>query len=378
METVYLDYAAATPLDPLVLKEMRPYLAEKFYNSSASYAAAKGVAKDIEAARAKIAHWLGARSSEVIFTAGGTEANNLALRGIMAKYPKGNMVISAIEHPAVVEPSLQYKHHIAPVTADGVVDVPALERLIDDNTVLISVMYANNEIGTIQPIRKLAQVARAVLNKRNAAGSNRPLYLHTDACQAAAYLDLHVSRLGVDLMTINAGKIYGPKQCGALYARAGIDLKPLISGGGQELGRRSGTENVANIAGFAQALDMAQKHRAKEAMRLQELQRLFFNLLQTEIPRATINGSRKNRLPNNVHITIPGIDNERLIMELDERGIQCAAGSACSAAKEEASTVLAAIGLDEASARSSLRFTMGRGTTEQHIRQTITALTQLV
>lgn len=375
--TVYLDYAAATPLDPAVLAVMQPYLADVFYNPSASYMAAKAVAKDIEVARAKVAHWLGARSNEIVFTAGGTEANNLAIHGIMAGFPKGNVVISAIEHPAVMEPAHRYQHKIAPVNAQGIVDISQLEKLIDEDTVLISVMYANNEIGTIQTIHHLSQVVDDVRERRKAVGNKNPIYLHTDACQAAAYLDLHVSRLGVDLMTINAGKIYGPKQCGALYTRAGLQLKPLITGGGQERGRRSGTENAANIIGFATALDLVQSRRIDETKRLQAIQALFYELLQQHLPQVTINGSLKRRLPNNVHITIPGSNNERLIIELDERGVQCAAGSACSAAKEEASPVLAAIGLDEASARSSLRFTMGKDTTETDIKSVVFTLAAL-
>jgi cysteine desulfurase len=393
-EPIYLDYAAATPVDPAVLEAMEPYYQDAFYNPSASYEPARRVAKDVDAARSKIARWLGARGSEVVFTAGGTEANNLAIAGIMAQYPDGNLITSALEHPSVAVPARQYEARVAPVTVQGIIDVEQLEKLIDDRTVLISVMYANNEIGTIQPLRKIAAIvnkkrrersskhgrgSQPLGSKRNPGVSHKPypLYFHTDAAQAAGYLDLHVSRLGVDLMTLNAGKIYGPKQAGALYVRGGMELRPLIRGGGQERGIRSGTENVAHIIGFAEALDLVQTARHEEAQRLQKLQEHFFDLIEQNLSGAVINGSRKNRLPNNIHITIHGSDNQRLIMELDARGILCAAGSACGAGSGTASPVLAAIGLDEQTARSSLRFTMGRGTTEAHVRRTVAALAEL-
>lgn len=375
---IYLDYAAATPMDSTVIAAMEPYLSRQFYNPSATYLAAKQVSKDLEVARSSIAGWLGARSSELIFVAGGTEANNLAIQGVMRQYPNGNIVISAVEHPAVLEPALQYECKLSPVDQNGLISIPTLEKVINDSTVLVSVMYANNEIGTVQPVRRIAQLLQSIRKKRQAAGNDLPIYFHTDACQAAGYLDLHVARLGVDMLTINAGKIYGPKQCGALYASAGLQLAPQILGGGQERGFRSGTENTANIIGFAVAMDLVQSQRVEESLRLRRLQELFIELLEKYLPTAKVNGSVKYRLPNNVHITVPGSDNERLIMEMDEVGIMCAAGSACSASSEEASQVLAAIGLSQQTARSSLRFTMGRQTTEEDIRRTVAQLSKLV
>jgi cysteine desulfurase len=375
---IYLDYAAATPMDEVVFLAMQPYFSTKFYNPSATYLAAQSVKKDIEAARARIAHWFGARPSEMIFTAGGTEANNLAIHGIMRRFPDANVVVSAIEHEAVLQPAGQYDCRQAPVTEQGIIDVPKLLALIDDNTVLVSVMYANNEVGTVQPIRQLGQQIEQIRRQRQKQGNNKPLYLHTDACQAAAYLDLHAARLGVDLMTINAGKIYGPKQCGTLYVSAKVQLAPDIVGGGQERNLRSGTENVTGIMGLAAALDLVQNRRHDEAQRLQNLQNLFFDELKAAIPEVQINGSIKHRLPNNVHITIPGQDNERLLMQLDEAGILCAAGSACSASNEEPSHVLRAMGLSEEQAQASLRITMGRQTTEEMVRKTVAALKSFV
>ena len=372
---IYMDHAAATPLDPQVLRAMQPFFAEQFFNPSATYLAAREVRQALNDARARVAHWLGAKPSEVIFTAGGTEANNLAIHGIMRQFPNGNVVVSAMEHESVLMPAHQYDCREVKLQSDGRVNLDDVRAQIDENTVLVSVMYANNEIGTIQPIREIAKVVQASRAARKTGAL--PLHFHTDAAQAANYLDLHATRLGVDLMTINGGKIYGPKQSGALYVAAGLQLKPLIMGGGQERGRRAGTENVAAAIGLATALDLAQTGRHQETQRLQVLQREFFELLERHLPGSVFNGSRSYRLPNNIQLTIPGTDNERLLIQLDEAGIIAAAGSACSASNEEPSHVLRAIGLSDAEAQASLRFTMGRGTTEAMVERTVTVLSRL-
>ena len=270
---VYLDHAAATAVDSNVLAAMQPYFGKQFYNPSATYLPAQAVARDIQKARAKVASLLGARPSEVIFSAGGTEANNLAIHGVMQRYPKANLIVSAIEHESILKPAERYAHKLAPVQPDGRLDVQKLEELIDDKTVQISIMYANNEIGTIEPIREVAQLVQTIRRQRLAKNNSVPLLLHTDACQAANYLDLHVSRLGVDMMTLNGGKIYGPKQSGALFVKAGLELQPHITGGGQESGYRSGTENVPSIIGFAAALEIVQNSRNSELKRLSALQK---------------------------------------------------------------------------------------------------------
>lgn len=377
-KAIYLDYAAATPIDPRVLTAMKPYLQEVFYNPSAQYLAAKDVAKTISSARATIAKQLGARPTEIIFTAGGTEANNLAIKGLMDSFPAANLVVSAIEHEAILAPSKQYNMRLVKVDQDGIIDLDSLDKCIDDDTVLVSVMYANNEIGTIQPLKQVARRLDSIRKSRRKKGNPLPIYLHADACQAAAWLDLHADSLGVDMMTINAGKIYGPKQCGALFVKSGIKLVPQMLGGGQEGGQRSGTENVAGIVGFAKALQLVQEVRPKEFARMQDLQTLFFAELQVALPEIIINGSLKHRLPNNVHITIPGKDNERLMMQLDELGVQCAVGSACSASNDEPSHVLKAIGLSDESAQSSLRFSMGNATTKKDILTTVKTLRAIV
>ena len=378
-DTHYFDYAAATPLEPTVLTAMLPYFKEQFYNPSSQYLAAKNIRQVVETARADVAQVLGVRPSEVIFTAGGTEANNLAIQGVARLFPGAHLVTTALEHDSVIAPIRALGKQgwrvseVAP-KQDGVVDAVSLLAAVTDDTVLVSVMYANNEIGTIQPIKEIAAGLKRIRETRKAEGNGRPLYFHTDACQAANYLDLHVHRLGVDLMTLNGGKIYGPKQSGVLVVCGGLELQPLVYGGGQELNRRSGTENVAGIIGFANALQFVTRDRKDDTERLHALQQLLIHELLTTLPNVRINGSLKHRLPNNVHITIPGADNERLLYELDEAGIQAATASACSASKEEVSHVLHALGLSDNEARASLRFSMGRQTTEQAVRTLVKTL----
>lgn len=374
----YFDYAAATPLDPQVRRVMEPFWEERFFNPSATYAPARAVADELEAARARVAHWLGARPAEVVFTAGGTEANNLAIHGIMQRFPKANIVTSAIEHDAVLHPAGRYVHRITGVTADGLLDMEQLNQAIDGQTVLVSVMYANNEVGTVQPLKAVAQLVQSVREMRRQQGNRLPIYLHTDACQASNYLDVHVARLGVDLLTLNGGKMYGPKQSGVLYVKAGLELQPQVLGGGQESGLRSGTENVAACVGLSAALDVAQNARHEQQGRMQDLQQHFLAQLSAHVPQATVNGSLKKRLPNNVHVTLPGTDNERVLLELESQGILAAAGSACSASNEEPSHVLRAMGLSDADAQASLRFTMGRATSAESIDRLVAALAKLV
>lgn len=375
---IYMDYAAATPMDTSVFEAMQPYFTEKFYNPSATYLAAQAVKKDLDAARVSVAHWLGARPSEIVFTAGATEANNLAIYGIMQQFPDANIVVSSIEHESILMPAHQYSCREVPVLPTGLIDIDALQTAIDDKTALVSVMYANNEVGTIQPIAQVGQIIESIRKDRRDRGIEMPIYLHTDAAQAAAYLDLHAARLRVDLLSINGGKMYGPKQTGVLFVSSKVRLLAQTMGGGQERGLRSGTENVAGSIGLSVALDLVQTRRHEEGKRLRELQRLFLQLLKETVPTAVINGSKNHRLPNNVHITIPGQDNERILMELDEAGVLCAAGSACSASNEEPSHVLRAMGLSDVDAQASLRFTLGAQTTETDVRTTVQTLADTI
>ncbi|HVS78772.1 MAG TPA: cysteine desulfurase family protein [Candidatus Saccharimonadales bacterium] len=377
MRNIYLDYAAAAPVDPAVLKAMRPYFSDKFYNPSATYLAARAVRHDLAEIRHQVASTLGTRPVEIVFTAGATEANNLAIQGVMRRFPQNEVLVSAIEHESVLEPARLFKNREIPVTAQGIVDLAKLEKMIRPTTVLVSVMLVNNELGTVQPLGDIARIINRLRIERKAGGNKLPLYLHSDAAQAGNYLDLHTGRLGVDLMSLNGGKIYGPKQSGVLYVKAGTEVLPLIVGGGQEFGLRSGTENMAAAAGFAAALRAAQQKRATEAARVLELRRYFERELTSKLPHTVTNGAKDRRAPHLVSVTLPGQDNERLMMELDERGIQCAVGSACSASRDEASHVLSAIGLSAANARSTLRFSLGRFTTKPELTRTVKILAEL-
>jgi cysteine desulfurase len=374
---IYLDYAAATPMDPRVAAAMQPYFSDNFYNPSAAYLSAKAVKKDLESARVKVSQIVGARPAEIIFTAGATEANNLAIAGIMNQYPQAECLVSEIEHESVLEPAKAFNCKFIPVDKNGIIILNKSSNLISGKTVLISIMLVNNELGTVQPLREVSGLVRQIRRERLAAGNKLPLFLHTDAAQAANYFDLHTSRLGVDLMSLNGGKIYGPKQSGGLFLKAGVGLKPIITGGGQEFNLRSGTENVAGIIGFSKALEVAQEDRAVNANHVSEIRQHFESKIMARIPIAKINGSPKHRAPHITNMIFPGVDNERLMMELDERGIICAAGSACSAKNQTPSHVLEAIGLDEPLARSSLRFSFGKQSTNENIEAAVAALTEL-
>lgn len=359
---IYLDNAAATPIDSRVLAAMMPYFSDEFYNPSAAYLAARQVRADIEEARHTLAKTIGARSAEIILTAGATESINLALGGV-----DGRIVTTAIEHSAVLETARARGGHILPVDVGGRINLDELRRVLTDDVVIVSVGYANSETGMVQNIRQIAEVVRAVRAEREQRGVGTPLYLHTDASQAAGLFDLNVSRLGVDLMTLNAGKCYGPKQVGLLYIRAGVQLKPLIRGGGQEMGLRSGTENVTGIIGFAKALELAEKLRGSEVKRLSGLRNMLKQYLVEHLPDVKINESSKANSPAILNMSVAGVDGERVVFALDERGVQAATGSACAANKGLRSHVLTALGLDDASVDGSLRISMGRFTTADDI-----------
>jgi cysteine desulfurase len=374
---VYLDYAAATPLDSRVKKAMETFWDQQFYNPSATYMAGRAAKQALDQARMNIAKTLGSKASEIIFTAGATEANNLVIQGVMRQFPEAEMVVSAIEHDSVLEPANLFNSREIPVNNQGIIKLDVLERLINDNTVFVSIIFVNNELGTIQPLQEVGNLIRVHLDHRRQKGIKLPLYLHTDAAQAPNYLNLQPSRLGVDMLTINGSKIYGPKQTGALFIKAGIKLQPLILGGGQEMGLRSGTENLPGAAGLAKALELAQHERSEQAERTRQLKKEFINRLEKKIPIVVINGSQKHSSPHVVNVSFPGFDNERLMMELDERGIIVATGSACSAEDSEPSHVLRAIGLSDKQARSCLRFSFGRQTSKTNIKLTVDTIKDL-
>jgi cysteine desulfurase len=380
---IYLDHAATTPLDPRVFEAMRPYLVDQFANPSSLYSAARATRQAVEAARHTIAQTLGAKPTEIIFTSGGTEGNNLAIQGVLRAHPGAHWVTTAIEHDAVLGQaehlrSQGYDATVVPVKPNGIVDPARVQAAVTDHTVLVSVMMANNEIGTIQPLADLAKLVAAIRTDRRSRGVEQPLYLHTDACQAAGYLDLHVTRLGVDLLTLGGSKIYGPKGTGALYVRQGTRLEPLLYGGGQERGRRSGTENVAGIVGLATALERTAADRAAESRRLTTLRDDLIRRLLAAIPGATLNGDPKHRLPNNANLTIPGADGESLVLYLDNAGIMASTGSACSTGNLDPSHVLLALDCTTAQADASLRLTLGRSTIPATIDRVVEALPPIV
>lgn len=377
MKPIYLDYAAATPVDPEVFNAMLSYFSDVFYNPSALYSGGLKARDALVAARSEVAQTIGCRPSEIIFTAGGSESTNLAIHGIAKQFDDAEIIISAVEHEAVRKPAQHYSTKVWPVSEKGIVEAAQLPVLITDKTVLISVMYANNEVGSVQPIREIAEQINVIRESRKEAGNTRPLYFHVDAAQAPLYLDVNVARLKVDLLTLNGGKMYGPKQSGILYVKSGIRVTPLIDGGGQEFGIRSGTENVAFAVGFATALTKAQAAHKENSRTVGEFSRYFISQLQEQFG-ANLNGHKKQRLPNNIHVTFKGHDNERMLFSLDDQGIFAATGSACSASSDEVSHVLSAMGISEEDARASLRFSLGLETTREDIDATLTALQKAV
>jgi cysteine desulfurase len=380
---IYLDHAATTPLDVDVAKAMAPYQSEHFANPSSLYGAARVTKKALEDARAKVANILGARVTEIVWTSGGTESVNLAIQGVLRAHPGASWVTTAIEHDAVLscrEPLERVGHRVTTVGVKptGLVDVDSVIEAVGDSTVLVSVMLANNEIGTIQPIADISKKLQIIRKDRLKRGVTLPLYLHTDACQAAGYLDLSVTRLGVDLLSLNGSKIYGPRGSALLYIKYGTKLEPLIYGGGQERGRRSGTENVAAIVGLAVALELAQKQRGAEGKRLAALRDDLLKKIEASLPSSILNGEMKHRLPGNLNLTFPGLDGQALVLYLDQAGILASTGSACSSGDAEPSHVLLAIGRSEAEAAASLRLTLGRETTQEQIDYVVEKLPPIV
>lgn len=359
---IYLDHAAATPLDPRVLAAMQPYFAENFYNPSSPYAPAVMVRRQYEDAKHRIAVALGVQADEIVMTAGATESINIMFRSV-----SGHIVTTSIEHPAVLESAKSANATIIPVSEKGMVDLDVLRDSIHDETELVSVGLANNELGTIQNLRAIAEIIKQVRRARSESGNKTPIIFHTDASQGAGQIDISPARLGVDAMTLNAGKMYGPKQVGLLWVTREMPLAPYVYGGGQERGIRSGTENVAGVVGFAEALTLAVEHRKSESDRLSRLRDMMHRSLAETFPDAVFAGSQKRRLPGHLHVAFPNVDAERLVFVLENMGVLVATGSACAANKGTRSHVLEAIGLAPEVADGSLRITLGRLNDEDSI-----------
>ena len=375
MKRIYLDYAAATPLDAAVIRAMAPFFRKQYGNPSSIHASGRIARAAIEESRKKIASILHAEPRNILFTGSGTESAALALQGVMRAYGKSaHIVTTSIEHAAVLENvrKLQREGHsatFAEAGANGCVSPAAITRAITPRTVLISVMYANNETGAIQPIQEIARIIRKERVARTRVGRGVPLFFHTDACQAAGFLPLTVETLGVDLMTLNASKLYGPKGVGALYKRNTVPLAALWEGGGQEQGLRSGTENVAGIVGFGAALEIAEKKKKREARRLAALRDYFIKKILKEIPGTALQGpAGDSRLPNNVNIFVPDVSGETLVLYLDAKGVEASAGSACNASTDGSSH----------DTMNNIRFTLGRETTRGDIEKTARVLQEAV
>jgi cysteine desulfurase len=362
-ETIYLDYAATTPVDPRVVEAMMPYFTQHFGNASGLYAQARATRQALDTARNTVAERLGARPSEIIFTSGGSESDNAAIKGLAwAGRDRGNHIITtSIEHHAVLHTcewleQFGIETTYVPVDGDGRVDPAAIAAAIRPTTVLVSVMYANNEIGTLQPLEEIASIAHA-----------RGIPFHSDAVQAGGQVPIDVNSLGVDLLSLSAHKFYGPKGVGVLYVRRGTAWLPNQQGGGQERSRRAGTENVAGIVGLATALELAYTDMEQQSQRLRRLRdRLVEGVLST-ISNSRLNGHPTHRLPNNANFSFAGVDGESILLNLDVHGIAASSGSACTAGSIDPSHVLSALGLSDAMASGALRLTLGRGTTDGHI-----------
>ena len=371
MRKIYLDHAAATPIDPRVLRLMQPYFSKKYANPSSGHGMGEEAREAVEQARAGVAKMLGARPEEIIFTSGGTESVNLALKGVAFLKKKGHIITSSVEHAAVLEPctyleSMGLSVTYLPVNKYGVVDPQDVAKAIRKDTILISVMYVNNEVGAIQPIAEIGNIAH-----------EHNILFHTDACQAGL-LNLDVMALHVDLMTLNGSKVHGPKGIGILYHRLGVPLVPLQHGGGQESGLRSGTENVPGIIGFAKALELTQKEKRKESQRLKQVRDYFVQKVLQQIPQTTVLGPLQLSSPHIVNLAFWDVEAEVLMRHLSQKRIYVSVGSACHVQQIRISHVLQAMGISEKEGLGSIRFSFGKGTMKQEMDRVIRSLKKIV
>jgi cysteine desulfurase len=378
---IYLDYASLTPIDPRVVREMGKFSASAYANPSSLYKEGVTAKKVLAEMRKKVADLIHAHADEIVFTSGGTESNALVLEGVgRAAHRNGiakpHIIISSIEHSSIIETAHMLEKHGCEITRlsvdrAGVVSVEELKKALKPTTVLVSIMMVNNEIGSIQPIKEIAKVVRQARAGKDAAKADAYPLFHTDAAQGFLYEELFVEKLGVDFMTLDGSKVYGPRGIGCLFMKRGAPIEPIMYGGGQEKGMRSGTENLPSIAGFTKALEIAAGERTKEAARIADLRADFVNMIHMHKPAVTVNGSGS---PHILNISIPGVDNEFLLFQLDAHGIACSTKSSCLRDEEE-SYVLKAIGANSA---HSLRFSFGRFTKKADIKAAVKALLALI
>ncbi len=371
---IYMDHSATSPVDPEVFKAMEPYFVDSYGNASTLYSLGREARKVMEDSRKKVASLIGANPNEVIFTSGGTESDNIAIKGTAYKLrKKGNHIITSnIEHPAVDETCRYLEKNgfevtYLPAGEEGIVKVEDLENAITNKTILITIMHANNEIGTIQPIKKIGEIARK--NK---------IYFHTDAVQSVGKIPVDVNDLNVDLLSLSSHKLYGPKGIGALYVKKGVRLEPILHGGGHEKGLRPGTENVAGIVGLGKACEIAEQHLDENIQRTTAMRDEIIGRVLSEIEESHLNGHPTKRLPNNINFRFTSIEGESLVLHLDAKGIASSTGSACSSKKLEPSHVLMALGLKEVDAHGSLRLTLGKENKEEEIDYVVESITDAV
>ena len=373
-ELYYLDHAAATPVDPVVRDAMMPYFSEKFFNPSSPYSAAVEVKREYHDAKGRIARCLGVQADELVMTAGATESVHIALTGAVG----GVVAVGATEHVAVLKAAERFGGVVIPADKKGRITAEVVRQVLRPGVTLVSVGLVNNELGIIQPIDEIMQVVEAERARRRDVGDVLPLHVHCDASQALALIDVKPKRLGVDLLTLSAAKVYGPKQVGLLWVRPGVSLTPIIAGGGQEMGLRSGTENVAGVVGFAAATELAARRRGAEVKRLRSLRDTMQQTLEQEFPDMVVSSDKRKGLVSFLHVSFPGLDAERLIFMLERQGVMVATGSACAANKGTQSHVLKAIGMSDELIAGSLRISLGRLSTEENVKKATALLVEVV
>ncbi len=374
MKQIYMDHGATTPVDPLVVDAMLPYFTEKFGNASSLHSFGQEATSALEQSRQQVAASIGAKPEEIIFTSGGTESDNLAIKGIAYRNSgKGKHIItSTIEHPAILNTCAYLEKEgfdvtYVPADSDGIIDMDELKKAIRDDTILISVMHANNEIGTIQPISDISKLAK-----------EKSIYLHTDAVQSFGKIAVNVDELGVDMLSMSSHKIYGPKGVGALYVRKGTPLQALAHGGSHERSMRAGTENISGIVGFAKAVALADERLVDDEKHMTQLRDSLIGKVMDSIDDVELSGHPTNRLPNNVNLRFSFIEGESMLLFLDMKGIAISTGSACSSKSLEPSHVLTAIGLRPEDSHGSLRITLGKDNTQEEVDYVVDALVEVV
>ncbi|OGI27817.1 MAG: hypothetical protein A2359_04000 [Candidatus Moranbacteria bacterium RIFOXYB1_FULL_43_19] len=387
---VYLDYASTTPLDPRVFAAMKPYFSQKFGNPMSLHSFGKEASEAVEKARKQAADFFGCEPSEIIFTSGATESNNFAVKGTVIafashsrKKTKPHIITTQFEHSCVLASCKKIEEQgmadvsLVPVSREGIISINDLKNEIRENTILVSVMYANNEIGTIQPIKEIGKILEKINREREM--KNLPqIAFHTDAVQAINYLDCRVDSLGVDLLTASGHKIYGPKGIGCLYIRKNTPIRRIQDGGGHESGLRAGTLNVPGIVGFGESLRIAEKERRRNYKIVEKMRDYLILRILKEIKGVRLNGSRIKRIPNNINLTLINVEGEGMLLGLDMKGVAVSTGSACSSGDLRPSHVLTAIGVSEEESHGSLRVTLGKYTTKQEADYFLNSLKEVV